>query len=47
MTATISPDVAELGRKAKEKLDQHTVEMTQWHFHESPDRLFGLSRNVR
>ena len=44
MTTAISPEVADLGRKAKEKLDQQTVEMTQWHFHESTGSPFWLEQ---
>ncbi len=44
MTAAISLEVAELGRQAKAKLDQQTVEMTQWHFHESTGSPFWLEQ---
>ncbi len=47
MTATISPEVADLGRQAKAKLDQHTVEMTQWHFHESTGSPFWLEQKSK
>ncbi len=40
----ISPEVSDQCRQAKDKLDQHTYESAQWHFHESTGSPFWLAK---
>jgi len=46
MSATIDPpcDIASLSKAAREKLDAHTYEMVQWHFHDSTGSPFWLQK---
>ena len=37
-------DLASLANAAKEKLDAHTYEIVQWHFHESTGSPFWLQK---
>lgn len=37
-------DFAAFSREARERLDAHTVEMVQWHFHESTGCPFWLEK---
>ena len=42
----MSADLATLQREAKEKLDAHTYEIVQWHFHESTGCPFWLQKKA-
>lgn len=44
MTSTITQPTEALQRAAREQLDAHTVEIVQWHFHESTGCPFWLER---
>lgn len=39
-----SADIETLAKQAKEKLDQHTYEMVQWHFHDSTGCPYWLEK---
>lgn len=43
-TLSPSPDLNSLMKSAREKLDQHTYEIVQWHFHESTGCPFWLNK---
>jgi phenylacetate-coenzyme A ligase PaaK-like adenylate-forming protein len=44
-TASVAAaDIEPLAKEAKAKLDQHTFEIVQWHFHESTGAPFWLQK---
>ena len=44
MSGTLSPELAAKAKDAKAKLDQHTHEIVQWHFHPSTGCPFWLGK---
>ncbi len=44
MSSLVSADLESLVRQARARLDQHTYEMVQWHFHESSGCPFWLEK---